>query len=77
MTVRLPNDPDIPVGGTFLILNDAAGNLTIDDFGTTLEWVEGNGAAPTTGNRTLARNSICTVRKKSSTVWQVWGNGLT
>jgi hypothetical protein len=66
-----------PTGSTVLVNNDNSGTCTISSPSMTLEWVDGSGGAAPTGNRTLARNSVATVRKKSGSVWQIWGNGIS
>lgn len=77
--ITIDNDTDIPVGGSTLVHNgNGSGTLTIlEGTITSLEWIDGRGSAPSTGTRTIAYNSIVTLRKKSSTVWQIWGNGIT
>ncbi len=73
----LSSNTNIPIGGSLLVHNDhTTGTLTIATT-QTLQWIDGSDAAPPTGSRTLAYNSIATVRKKSSTVWQIWGNGIS
>ena len=67
-----------PVGASVLVHNDSGtGTCNITVSGMTLEWVDGSGGAAPTGTRALAQNSIATVRKKSGSVWQIWGNGLS
>lgn len=77
----LANIATIPVGATILLHNGSSGGtFTIDDGPCTLEWVDGSGSSPVTGNRLLANNSVATLRKKSNAatnVWQIWGNGLS
>lgn len=76
---------DLPIGSSTLIMHDfvnpGATTLTIaEGSNVTLEWIEGNGAAPTTGNRTIAANSIVTIRKKidaATDIWQIYGNGIS
>ena len=68
---------DIPVGGSFLVHNDHGSNTLMIATTQTLQWVDGSDAAPPTGTRTIAYNGVATVRKKSSTVWQIWGNGIS
>lgn len=78
-SVTLNADPAIPVGGSVLIHNGASGGtLTIIPAGgQTLNWIDGSGTLPASATRTLANNSICTVRKVNSTTWQIWGNGIS
>lgn len=78
-SVRVDELSHIPIGASFIVNNDNASNtLTITTgTGVTLEWVDGSGSAPPTGTRTLAYNSVATIRKKSATVYQIWGNGIS
>lgn len=79
----IANAPVIPVGATVILHNDnSSGTFTVVQVtNTTLQWVDGSGSAPTTGTRTLAYNSVATLRKKSqsgsTSVWQIWGNGIS
>lgn len=67
-----------PVGGSVMIHNDDPdGVCTLDSNSGALEWIDGSGVAPLTGDRTLAYNGLATIRKKSSNVYQVWGVGIT
>lgn len=69
---------NIPAGAQWEVKNDGAGALTIlGGTSVTLYWWDGGGITPPTGTRTLARGSICTVRKISDTRYEIWGNGLT
>lgn len=75
--ITLSADTNIPTGGSFMAHNDhTTGTLTVATT-QTLEWVDGSGIAPLTGTRTIAYNGVVTIRKKSSTVWQIWGNGIS
>lgn len=75
--ITLSAETDIPVGGSFIAHNDhTTGTLTIATT-QTLQWIDGLGSSPPTGTRTIAYNSVVTIRKKSSTVWQIWGNGIS
>ena len=63
---------------TVVIMNaGTSGTLTIGANAQTLNWVDGTGGAPSTGNRTLARNGICTVWRQTTGVYYVWGTGIT
>lgn len=69
---------NFPTGASFMVHNDNLTNtMTITQNGTTIEWVDGSGAAPITGDRTIAYNGVATIRKKSSSVYQIWGNGIS
>ncbi len=77
----LNNVSNIPVGATILLHNGAiGGTFTIVQGSATLQWVDGSGSSPAVGTRTLANNSVATLRKSSNAatnVWQIWGNGLS
>jgi len=77
--ITLDLDTDIPVGGSLVVHNDhGTGTLTIvEGTITDLEWVDGSGSAPSIGTRTIAYNGIVTLRKKSASNWQIWGNGIS
>ena len=79
--IRLDNAlNNFPVGASFMVHNDfsaASTTMQVTQNGTTLEWVDGSGSAPITGNRTIAYNGVATVRKKSTGVYQIWGNGIS
>ena len=64
-------------GSAYIANGSGSGTFTIADGSITLEWIDGSGSSPATGNRLLANNSVATLRKKSSTVWQIWGNGIS
>jgi hypothetical protein len=77
----LNNVASIPVGASVLVHNGASGGtLTVAEGTADLEWIDGSGTAPLTGNRNIAYNSVATLRKKSNgatNVWQIWGNGIS
>jgi len=76
--LTLANVPAIPVGGSCVVHNGHSSNtLTIARGGMTLNWIDGSGSVPTDADRTIAYNSVVTLRKVSSTVWQIWGNGIS
>jgi hypothetical protein len=80
VTISLPADANIPVGGSFIVHNDGTGSVTITETtGTTnaIEHIDGSGSDSTATSYSLARNSICTIRKKDGTRWQIWGNGIS
>jgi len=78
-TISFPDITTIAPGSSFLIHNDSnTGSFTIKTvISTNLQWIDGSGATGVTGDRALAPNSICTVRKKSAAVYQIWGNGIS
>ena len=66
-----------PVGSLIMIANENTGTCTISAAGT-LRWFQGSGgAAPLTGNRTLARDAICSVYHYANAEWWIWGNGIS
>lgn len=72
------NQTNIPAGAQWEVKNTGTGALTIrPGTSVTLTWFDGAGAAPPTGNRTLARGGRCVVRKISDTNYEIWGVGLT
>jgi hypothetical protein len=77
--IRLDNAlNNYPVGASFMVHNDnATGLMRVVENGTTLEWVDGSGSAPLTGNRTIAYNGVATVRKKATGTYQIWGTGIS
>lgn len=76
VTFTCANDGNIPVGATYVVTNEGAGDVTIAASGVTLRWFNGAGT-PSTGNRTLAHGGICTVFKYTDTEFWVWGVGLS
>jgi hypothetical protein len=74
VTFTCANDTDIPQGATYVVHNDDTENLTIaQGTGVTLAWLEA-GAAPVTGNVTVAQGGIVTVYKYSDTEFWAWGS---
>ena len=67
------------IGASAMVHNDnSTGTLTvIDDGSSIIEWVDGSGSAPLTGTRTIAYNGVATVRRKNTSTWQIWGNGIS
>lgn len=77
-TLTLNQVASIPTGATVIVHNGASGGTFTIAAGTAgLEWIDGSGSAPSTGSRTLAYNSVATVRKKNATTFQIWGNGIS
>ena len=64
---------DFPEGGMLFILNYGTGSVNITGSGVTVF----NPHLGTTGNRTVAGNSVATLLKYSSTSWFVWGTNVT
>lgn len=75
ITFTLSNTP--PIGTQWQIHNLSTGNITIATGGNTVYWMDGAGAAPPTGNRTLARAGVATVVKIASAVFHIYGAGLS
>jgi hypothetical protein len=77
--VTLDLNTNIPIGGSLVVHNGNSSNtLTIvEGTITDLEWIDGSGSAPSTGTRTIAYNSVVTLRKSTSANWQIWGNGIS
>ena len=74
VTFTCANDTTIPQGATYVVHNDDTENLTIaQGTGVTIAWLEA-GAAPTTGNVTVAQGGIVTVYKYSDTEFWAWGS---
>ena len=48
---------------------------TIAATGVTLTWKQGGSSS--TGSRTIAAHSVCTLYRDSSTSWFIWGNGIS
>lgn len=67
-----------PEGTTFTVMNaNASTALTITQgTGQTLTLLDGGGGT-TTGSRTLAAKGVCTIVKRGSADWYIWGVGLT
>jgi len=79
-TLTIDNVINIPVGASVLVHNGHTGGTLTIAIGTitNLNWIDGSGSLPSAiVNRTLAYNSICTLRKVSATDWQIWGNGIS
>jgi len=79
VTFTCLNSSDIPNGATFHVANEDTENLTIaQGSGVTIRHFDGGGAAPPTGNRTVARAGFCTVYKYSTVeYWILGGVGVT
>lgn len=80
-TITLPSGTSgaiPPVGASVLICNQDTENMTLDAAGT-LYWFNGTGnpSAQASGQITLGPGGICTVFHYASTVWHVYGWGLS
>jgi hypothetical protein len=62
-----------PTGGTFFVINNGSVGVNVTASGVTLY----NPHLGTSGNRTIAANSVATILKYSSTAWFVWGTNVT
>ena len=73
-TLTIPANASVafPVGTTIVVIA-GSNSISIAITTDTLEWL------PTvaTGTRTLAAHSVATLYKATSTVWYVWGFGIT
>ena len=78
ITITLDNDAAIPNGGTIMVANLDTEAMSVDEgSGVTLQWLDGSGAT-VTGNRTVAGlGSVISIRKRNSTNFQIWGNGIS
>lgn len=74
-TFTIPANSSVayPIGTMLTFVNDGGGTLTIAITTDTLEMSPGGA----TGSRTLADNGVATALKVASTVWKIWGTGLT
>lgn len=77
ITLAASGDTDFPVEGVVTIANvNNSGNISINQgSGTTLRWCDGTGT--TDGNRTLGPGGIATVYRYSTTLYVIWGAGLS
>lgn len=62
-----------PIGTMLTFVNNGGGNLSIAITTDTLQMSPGGAV----GTRTLADNGVATALKVASTVWKIWGTGLT
>ena len=74
-TITIPANGSVafPVGAFVVITNDSNQNWSIAITTDTLLWSPNS----TTGTRTLAPGGTCTLAKKTSTRWWIYGTGLT
>lgn len=78
VTYTCVEDAIIPEGATWVVVNRDTENITIaQGTGVTLYWLDQTGSVGSTGTRTLAPASICTVYKYNDTAYFIWGIGLT
>ena len=80
VTLELQNDSNIQTGVAWQIANNDAEDITIDATTNTcvLNFFDGGGVAPPTGNRTLAEAGVMTIIKVGVAEYDCWGNaGLT
>jgi hypothetical protein len=69
------DDSDIPVGATYLLLNQGTGDTLIDKNGNTLYWFDGT-SSPGNANVDLIQGGVATLYKKANDIWFIWGSGL-
>lgn len=67
----------VPIGTQWQFHNRSTGNITIATGGNTVHWMDGAGAAPSTGNRTLAQAGVATAVKIANAVFHIYGAGLS
>ena len=79
VTLELQNDSNIQTGTCWQISNKDTEDLTIDATTNTctLNFFDGGGVTPPTGNRTLAEAGVCTIIKTGVAEYDIWGVGLT
>lgn len=73
ITIPANGSVPFPIGTTIILVNNSSQNWAINITTDTLEWFPGG----TTGNRTLANVSVCTLLKIAATQWAIWGQGLS
>ena len=73
------SDTAIPIGATYVIVNEDPVNLVIAE-GTSptviLRWFDGGGLLPPTGQRTLIEGGVATLYKYTDTEFWIWGTGI-
>ena len=63
-------------GAMIQIAKGSGTSITIaEGAGVTIQWQQGGSVS--TGNRTVAVNSVVTLFRNSSTVWYLWGDGIS
>lgn len=72
-TLTINNELTFENGHSFVLANKGTGNLTITAAPDILNWFDG--AAVTTGNRTLAPGGICTIIRETAAEVSISGNG--
>lgn len=73
MTIPANGSVPMPIGTQITFVNNGGGTLTIAITTDTLQMSPGGA----TGSRTLADNGVATALKVTSTLWIIWGTGLT
>jgi hypothetical protein len=85
-TITLPasGDTDFPVDGVFTVYNrvtsGTGGNYTINSStnGVTLYWLDGTTlTGGTSTNRTLGPGGVATIHRHSTTIYVMYGNGIS
>lgn len=76
VTLELQNTSNIQTGVAWQIANVDTENVTIDATTNTctLNFLDGSGGAPPTGNRTLAQAGVCTIIKIGVAEYDIFGN---
>jgi len=71
------SDTTIPVGATYLIVNEGSETIVLTDGTiTALKWFDG-GAVTTSATVTVGTGGVATLYKKTDSEWWVWGIGLS
>ena len=67
----------LEVGTAITLINRASGSITIAAGTASLQFHDGSGGTPPTGNRTFAQAGVCQLWWVSAVTVIIWGNGLT
>ena len=62
---------------TFTILAKASGFSLLEGSGVTINFLDGLGAVPPSGNRFVARSAVIQIQYEDTGLVNVWGNGLS
>lgn len=79
LTLAASGDLDFPVEGLTNVVNAfGSGDYTITEgSGTTLFYLDGTAFTDTAGGATLGPGGVATIYRFSSTVYYIWGSGIT
>ena len=70
------NVPVLTAGTNITLLHAGSGDIALTQVGVTINWLDGAGAA-NTGNRTIAPNSVVHHRWETTSMVDIWGNGIS